>query len=298
MISAFHPSVLLCSPDNWKDEIFQDDFIQNLLQHLDLIKELKMNIAWCDEILNFLWSELPWREDYYNEDKLTEIFYEIANCNCTFMAPPDNECNTDPYFELSYSNEINQCWIVLIHRLLHEQKEVFVVTGLEIETEIDSIHVFCDCNPQSYENTYFVINHPFEWYKKIDYMKLCPTSLDNWDEFFLLTLKSCYEKEFSSRSLIIKLDDLEFSSGFKRTFKNIGDEKVKQRIIRTITQRLTYTNSEAGFHSGLRDEPIKGKVGERSIRISEGERIHYKKEEGKVLFLKYYSNSKHDIRGK
>jgi hypothetical protein len=296
LISAFHPSVILCTTESWANEDYQNRFLKNLIDHVDKIKELGIKIAWSDDIESILWNDPPWR-NFYAENVLIETFHEIISNSCMYHPPPENECNMIPLLTIDFSSEVKIYWSVLIHRLMHKQKKAFIVTNLKIK-ETTSINVSCNCEPTCCENIYQIINDPTEWYKKIDYIRLCPKSLNNWDKSFLLALRICYEQKFNQRTLKNKIENLKFSNSFKRTFVNISDEGTKEKIIETIVQRLTYTNAEAGCHSGLRDEKIKGKENEYSFRVSKVERIHYSREEGRMCLLNYHPGSEHDIRCK
>ncbi|WP_410510158.1 hypothetical protein RSJ42_08585 [Methanosarcina hadiensis] len=298
MISTFHPSVILCTHENWDDEKYQEKFLTNLIYHLSKIKEMKIKIAWCKEIESILWNDPPWLH-YHAEPMLIETFYEIISNSIPFNPPPNNECNMIPILPVDYSFEVKTDWLILLHRIAHKHTDVFIVTSLNVDTEITSTNVWCDCRSGCNKYNYKVINDPTEWYKKIDYLTLCPKDSDNWDRGFLLALKACYKQEFSTIILKNKIENVEMSRNFKKSFIDIDDERTKKKIIIAIVQRLTYTKAEAGRHRGLRDEKIRGKRNEYSFRVSDVERIHYTLlEEGKMLLLDYHPGSEHDSRCK
>lgn len=294
LISAFHPSLIFCTEDvQWDSQEFQDALIGNLLSHMDRMEELKIKIAWSDEFINYFWQNAPWRGDVYHENYLTEIIYhKMANSFETIKPPPYTECQINPDIQNDFSEEIRNAWLILIHRLLHNQKKTFVVIGLNTGIGIGSIEVFCTCEDE-HRDDYTIVKKPSEWYAKIDYMKKCPDTLDCRDEDFRLAIKMCREQELTLREFKTMPGDIEFSTNFKNSFLDLQGNGKRKRIIKRITKLLTLNHKEAGCDGGLQEELIRG---EYRIRISRGERVHYKEHEGKKTFLEYYTSSKHNTR--
>lgn len=293
MISAFHPSLIFCISDKqWKNKKFQDSFIGNLLSHLDKMEELNINIAWSWEFYNCFWQNSPWLGDDYYENYLMDYLYQtMAELFEIINPPPIVECQTNPDIQTDFRKEIRLSWLTLIHRLLHNKRNTFVIIGLNIEKEIDSLSVFCNCDLGPISETYLVIKNPSEWYIKLDYMEKCPNSLDYWEEDFKVAIKMCHEQEFKMREFKARPEDIEFSDNFKESFLDLQEQGKRKRIIKKITELLTLNHQEAGRDSGLQEEYIHG---EYRIRISRGERVHYRETENKKIFLEYYSSSRHD----
>lgn len=214
-------------------------------------------------------------------EKLWEYFDQI----------PESECETSVKIKGNYLPSIEKPWLVLVHNLLHRSEKTFVVVGLNVESNIDKITFLCSCSSSSYNKEFPVINKPSEWVLKIDYMDICPKTLDEWDPCFKLSLEICCNKDFCSKSFKTCLENIDFSKSFKTDFLNLQEEKVKKRIIKSITKLLTLNHQEAGSDGGLQEELING---EYRIRISQGSRVHYSEIEGRKIFLKYIPASKHD----
>ncbi|NOR49158.1 MAG: hypothetical protein GQ533_14145 [Methanosarcinaceae archaeon] len=291
MISIFHPSSLFCSSEEWKNPEFQDSYIENLLSHNQQIKDLKIDIAMSDEFFAYFWENNPWNCcDGPTRKWMNIILYKMQERFFMFNSPPDNICQIDPSIKNDLSEEVIRLWLILIHRLLFNKMQTLVVIGHNIESELDSINVFCDCDNGNTFDCYPIIKKNVDWYAKIEYMEKCPEQLDGWEDDFLLVIKMCYEQEFDFREFKRKLETIEFSSDFKKQFLELSNSK-RKRIIKSITKLLTLNHIEAANDNGLREEIIKG---EFRIRITQGERIHYLERDGRTIFLKYYSSSKHD----
>lgn len=289
MISIFHPSLIFCTQTNWSNPNFRGTFINNLFSHLDQIENLKIKVAWSNEFFNYFWQNSPWTDSYY-ENYIVEIIYPKLNNLFEFISSPCNiECEMDTNILNDFSEEIQREWLIIIHRLLHIQTKTFVVIGLDLNVQNNSITVFCNCDGYM-EECFSIINDPSDWYIKVDYMEKCPCELDGWDDNFKIAVQLCREQEYNFRDFKTKLEDINFSNNFKGNFLDL-DESKRKRIIKSITKLLTFTHPEAGRDGGLQEEVINGRF---RIRISQGERVHYEENEGKKLFLDYTPSSRHD----
>lgn len=293
MISVFHPSSLFCSSEEWRNPDFQDLFIEHLLEHVKQSREFNTKIAMSDDLSCYFWNNNPWNSsDNLSIKNMNLIYYKMQELFEMVNSPPDTICQIVPNIENRCSEKANLYWLILIHRLLHNEMKSLVIVGVNIEIESDSLDVFCNCHSEEIHDKYSIIKKPLDWYVKIDYMEKCPDKLDVFDENFKLTLKMCREQEFGLGQFKTKLDDIVFNEVFKNDFLGLRELNKKNRIIKSITKLLTLDHHEAGFDAGLREEIING---EFRIRISRGERIHYIEENGVKVFLKYYSSSEHDV---
>lgn len=291
MISSFHPTSLFCTYEEWAELDFQDEFILNLTNHFSIIDSLHIDFALSSDFFMYIWENSPWKNDMYNYDKLIGIFTKLNSCSNLFDPPPNDECKISPKIKNGLSVDLNKYWLVLIHCLLHKQMETIVIIGQNVDEKMNSINVSCDCGSLGLE--YLVIADPSDWKTKIDYFKFCPDTLDNWDDKFKRAIELCREQEFKSNPFKTTLTDINFSTSFKKDFLGIHDTNKKRKLIKKITKLLTLSHSEAGRDGGLYEEIIHE---EYSVRISEGERIHYKETENIKTFLRYYPASDHDSR--
>ncbi len=290
MISIFHPSSLFCTSEEWKDQEFQDSYIEYLLSHNQKITELKIDIAMSDEFFAYFWENKPWNSfDGSTRKWMNIILYKMQESFFFINPPPDNICQINPDIKNDFSEEVIRLWYILIHRLLFNKMQALVVIGQNIENEIDSINVFCDCDHKNTFDCYPIIKKKVDWYTKIEYMEKCPVQLDGWEDDFSLAIKMCHEQEFYLGDFKRKPETLDFSSVFKKKFLELPSDK-RKKIIKTISKLLTLNHEEAA-HGGLKEENING---EYRIRITQVERIHYIERDGRTIFLEYYSPSEHN----
>ena len=292
LISIYHPTSLFCSSEDWMNPDFRDSYIENLLKHLQKTREFEINIAMSQEFLDCFWENHPWSNSkIFSIKNISIILSKMQERFEMVDSPPDTICQTVPDIENKYSEDANRLWLILTHRLLFNNIETLVIIGFDIETEIDSLKVFCNCTHEKTTNFYPIIKSHLDWYTKINYMEKCPENLDNWDKKFKLAIKMCREQEFGLGDFETIPEDTVFTDEFKESFLGLQELSKRKRIIKSITKLLTLTHQEAGRDGGLLEEMVHG---EFRIRISQGERIHYKEENGTKTFLKYYPSSKHD----
>ncbi len=292
MISTFHPCLLFCDPSSWKNEEYKDSFISNLTDHIEFIIKSNIKVAWSNDFLCLFWTNSPWMGDSHYEPKLIQYIYpKMEKLWKNIDQFSEDECKTNLKIKGNYSNSIEKTWLVLVHNLLHYSEKTFVVVGPDIESHFDRVSFFCNCPSSSYNKEFPVINEPPEWFLKIDYMDICPKTLNEWDTCFKLSLEMCWNKDFCSKNLKTSLESIDFSKTFKTDFLNLKEKKTKKRIIKSITKLLTLNHQEAGLDGGLQEEFIDG---EYRIRISQGSRVHYSEIEDRKIFLSYIPASKHD----
>lgn len=291
MISIFHPSSLFCSSEDWINRDFQDIFTNNLIEHLQRVREFKIKIAMSSDFESYFWANKPWNssDDFYKK-KLYDIYYRMQERFEFFTSPPETICQTEPNIQNEFSEEARRLWLILIHRLLFNKMETLVLIGATIIENMDSVEVFCNCDHERTRDRYTIIKKSQDWYVKIDYMEKCPENIDLWDEDFRLAIKMCREK-FNFADFRTKPEKISFSSNFKNCFLELQEIGKKDKIIKSITKLLTLDHQEARRDSGLQEELINGKF---SIRVSQGDRIHYIENEGGKIFLEYFPASGHD----
>jgi len=293
LVSIFHPSSLFCSNNEWNDQEFQDLFMHALLKHIETINKLGIKVAWSWEFFNCFWNEVPWFKDVYYKNYLLESIYDVLyNASYFYESPPENRCQCDTsHLDYELSDQINESWFVLLHRILHNDREAFIVIGINLATDKNSISIECNCTPENFNKEYHLIKDPSQWHLKINYMDICPTKLDNWDYKFKLALFICKSQRFGSKEIKHPLNKIEFDSKFKKDFIDVNQEKEKERILIKIAKLLTLNHFEAANDTSIREEKIKEVY---RIRISQAARIHYYEDSDKKIFLRYYPSSKHD----
>lgn len=191
LISIFHPSSLFCSPEEWINPNFQDIFTENLINHLQRVREFKIKVAMSNEFYNYFWENKPWNSGAdYSKKRLNIILYRMEERFEILNPPPETECQIEPIIQNEFSEEARRSWLILIHRLLFNKMKTLVIIGAKIENEIDSVEVFCNCEHERTHDRYPIIKRYPDWYVKIDYMEKCPCNLDFWDEDFRLALVS------------------------------------------------------------------------------------------------------------
>ena len=292
LISLYHPSSLFCSSKDWMNPDFRDSYIDNLLKHLKKTREFEINIAMSQEFYDYFWENNPWSNSkIFSIRGMSLILHKMSERFEMLDSPPDTICQIVPDIENKYSEDAKRLWLILTHRLLFNNIKTLVIIGFDVEIEIDHLKVFCNCTHETTTNFYPIIKSHLDWYTKINYMEKCPENLDNWDNKFKLAIKMCREQEFGLGEFKTIPEDTVFTDEFKESFLDLQELSKRKRIIKSITKLLTLPHQEAGYDGGLREEMING---EFRIRISRGERIHYKEENGIKTFLKYYPSSKHD----
>ena len=82
--TIFDPSVLFISDEDWKDDLKRDEFLEHLIENIDIIDKYKFTmIYWSDELEEFFWLDplLPWRRDRSTRMLFTDVLYSFSN-NC------------------------------------------------------------------------------------------------------------------------------------------------------------------------------------------------------------------------
>lgn len=293
MISVFHPNILFCNKMEWDIEDFQDEFVQNLISHLDIIEEFDIKIAWSDEFYNLFWQKAPWIEDCYFKNYMIDyVFNRIENHMEIYTSPPDDPCSISQPFFLNNLNESKISFLILLHRLLFRDENVKIVVRKNTYNEIDKIEVYCDCISTNNRDNFILIKNEKCWFNSLNYLDKWPVSMNNWDKKFKQALSIYKKQKFPTKKYLIPIDNVEFTSNFKEKIIVVNNNSKKRTILKNIIKILILTHQEAGRDHSLREEKINDQF---RFRISDSERIHYFDGSGKKIFLEYYTSGEHDI---
>lgn len=298
ILPSLSPDLVFGSAEKWNDEEYRDDFLEQFLGHLQKIESFDMLFAWSDELEEFLWTDPnppPWRMKKGWSNQLVPIIYKIFQ-KCMFLV--DNSdgldaCKITPdIFSGFERKEILKSWHVLLHILIDLGETPYIASGVEFrDTDTKIVKLLCDCDHISIDSE--VIRHPAEWVHLVDYIDFWPQDTGRKEVKRLrLAVEIASEQKFADLERRQK-QDFEFDDNFVEDLVN-ANPRFRELIIKGIAKRVNLSMADASADRGLNDEPVRGREGERRMRISGEQRIHYRFTKNTLVFIDYYGPGEHD----
>ncbi|MGF1522843.1 MAG: hypothetical protein ACFBSF_11065 [Leptolyngbyaceae cyanobacterium] len=293
MKAVFDPKNLLISEANWHAPQKRDDFLQHLLDNLDVIRTYKIaTVYWTDELEEVLWEHPqlpPWRLDRDWRLPLVQVIYKAFS---TLREPLQNTqklppCLVQPALACEDLGEaILPTFLELMHIVIEKNEPVFFCLGIDRARE--DYRFSCSCHAAVVHPQ--VIASPHEWLDHVDlttdYWPQTIHDIDKFNTILDVTLKKI-DKE--------SIYEYEFTTAFLRDI--IKTEEHRDAIAEYIAKRLTLTRQEAARDPYLQDEYLAQKD-EHRFRVTQrpfSTRIHYQYIDGKFRFLRYYDRGEHDM---
>ena len=302
MNTLFEPSLLFISEADWYDEEKQDDFLEHLINHLELIDEYDVcKIWWTDELQTILVGNPnmhPWFQSDLRNPLIVSIhqkFYQRVENVFQF----DTICNISPNLEITYTNQqAHNHFLKLVHTLIDFKEPSFLCVGMQNSLNLAENYTF-NCKELTCHDNELIpilINKAKNWWAYIDVVdNFFPMTIKEFDDKFEKGLDLVRKKLFNEKPYLF---DFEFSDKFKKSI--VGRTNHQESIFIAIVKKLTLTSLESA-NSDLHDEFIKKKkIAEWRIRATQrpsSTRIHYiVNKENKITFLCYYGEGEHDDR--
>lgn len=290
------PTSLFISDDEWQDDETRDNFLESLLDILNIIDGLALHkILWTEGLENLFWTSPqlnPWRE--YGNYKLSiiPILYNKFNSNYEFVSASITEATLEPELYCPETlEEVKAEFLKLSDSLVTNEMKFHLILGNH-NTKVDSLLVI------SSDGKTF---NPSLVKGKCDYCKCI-----DYDKFFWPTSFSVEEiKKFRIGIEIARLAEFpktnfryafEFRKSFIKDIIDIAEDKRKNVLLK-LAKRLCSNAKEASEDPTLQDEYI-GKVKEFRFRVTprpSSTRIHYIfSGNATIEFLRYYGFGEHD----
>jgi hypothetical protein len=294
MDTAFEPSIFFISEADWQDEAKKDNFLQHLLDNLNIIDDFKITkIYWTDELEEFLWNSPqlpPWRLDRDWKLKIVPIIYNKLKSYLKLVNYPENLtiCSVQPEITYNYDRiEIFESFLKLLHHILEKREEIFLCVGLENRLRGNHKYCFfCGCHKDKLKPE--LINSSNDWLHHIDLVNnYWPDNCDEIDNF-RTALDIERKRSFSGKKFLYAY---EFDRNFIRDI--ISTNKHRDKILKSLVTRMTSTRQEASLNPQLQDEYIESRK-EYRLRVTASTRIHYTIEKKILRFKRYYDESEHD----
>ena len=292
MKAVFDPKNLFVSESDWQDPQQRDDFIQHLLDTLDVISHYEITkFYWTDELEKVLWEhpqQPPWRLDRDWRLPIVQVMYKAFSTVREYLQNTQNlgPCCVHPTLDCEDIGEaVLPAFLELMHMIIDRDESVYFCLG--INRARDSYRFSCDCHSSSVLPV--IVASPEEW---LDHVNLIPChwpqtihEIDKLDEILGLELKKTGKKF---------IYEYEFSAPFIRDI--IKAQEHREAIAEYIVRRLTLTKQEAARDPYLQDEYL-AQRDEYRFRVTQkpfSTRIHYHYMDGKFRFLRYYAQGEHD----
>lgn len=291
----FDPNLIFADPIRWKDEVYKDDFIANLLDHLKALENIPgSRLLWSDDLEADLWASPavpPWRADrdlaiplipivIRRLSRLRHLIYEhrelpiarLIPCLATPPSKPDSMLETRRL--ISYCMLAGGSWNIVL-----APSNARAAHHLQIEvdgTTTKLVPVVSTCC----------------WASIPEVRKACwPTQSRNDEGRFRLFIGWLTDHLFHDVAGATRHTQYEFSEEFLASLRShLGRSEV---ICNAISKRLVLGQMNSVNDSGLRDEAVRTSS-ERRFRVSGSCRIHYHYVKGSLVFLRYYGEGEHD----
>ncbi len=292
------PSTLKINVNEWEDKEIQTDFIEHLFALFECISDYHMpKVVLTDEMYSSFWCGEPLPPWISNKDFKNSMVPVLYRNFMKYIDRIDNlltqtECSIDVGDELHYNSyEDERYFLILLHHLLLSDEQIYLYPSIfEKNIEMKGVcSYFCDCHKR--ESVAKIISNKLRWIKELDIIKYYwPEDSDDICRLLKIGLTICIKRDSDDldKEALMNFD---IHPSFIKDTAGLLDED-KKRIIKTLSKRLRLTLFEAMSDKGLHDELVNG---ERRIRVSGASRIHYRFENGKMLFTHYYSGSRHDV---
>jgi len=187
--------------------------------------------------------------------------------------------------------------LTLIHYMVHVGLPGHIAAHRDlVDPGLKMVTCVCSCTEHTSEVQYPVLSEPLEWVRRMDRtIPFWPLSDSeaSWNRFKdgLGWLSKALLGEHS--------EDLGAAVPYSLTTRfrhDLLEAKVEERapIAKALARRLYMSRWHASKDVGLKDEAVKGRVGERRFRVTESARIHYEEESSSIVLTRYYPPGKHD----
>ena len=292
MNTVFDTSLLFISDTDWQDEIKRDNFLSNLFQNLEYIKEYDIcKIYWSNELEERFWHSpqlQPWRSyPNYKYQIIPTLYNKFKTIKSILDIPKElEESQVEPSMQHNYDNqEIDSEFMRLLHKIITQEEEIYLC--LSKENQAESYEFSCQCH--SYKLLPELIKEPDNWLKEVDINKFFPNNKYESDKLDKL-IEWIAKLEFSKEPEDFKCD-YDFTNRFLEDIIREKDGKHRKKLLYSMVRRLLLTQNEAARDSSLQDENIKGI---RRFRVTKEKRIHYIYDKDGILFQNYYMEGEHD----
>jgi hypothetical protein len=296
MIEAlFDPNLLFADPIRWKDEVYKDDFIANLLDHLEALENIpESRLLWSDDLEADLWTSPtvpPWRADrdlavplipivIKHLARLRHLIYDhrhlpvahLTPCLVTPPAKPDSMLETRRL--ISYCVLAGSSWnIVLAPSNVHAAQNLEIEVGRTTTNLVPVVSTCC-------------------WAGLPEVRRTCwPAHGRDDGRRFRAFIGWLTDHLFCDVAGATRHTQYEFSKEFLESLRS--HLQSSEIISNAICKRLALGQMHSVNDSGLRDEAVRTSS-ERRFRVSGSCRIHYHYVKGSLVFSRYYSEGEHD----
>jgi hypothetical protein len=296
MEALFDPNLLFADPIHWQDEVYKDDFIANLLDHLEALENIPgARLLWSDDLEADLWTSPtvpPWRADrdlavplipivIKRLSRLRLLIYDhrelqTARLTPCLVSPPSKP---DSMLEIrrlmSYCVLAGSSWnIVLAPTNVHAAQRLQIEVE-KITTELVPVVSTC-C-----------------WAGMPEVRRKCwPVQGRDDESKFRAFIGWLTDHLFRDVAGAARHTQYEFSKGFLESLR--GHLQSSEMISNALCKRLVLGQMHSVNDSGLRDETVRTSSGERRFRVSGSCRIHYHYAKGSLVFSRYYGEGEHD----
>lgn len=289
MNTILDPVILVLPEIDWYDETNRDDFLDHLHDNLENIDTYSLTkIYWNDYFESYLWDSPPWRRDTDWKNKLVPwIFNTLHKNKINFDCSKDmSSCNVSPFMKKCHINEINICFLKLMHEIIKKEEKIFLCLSTKNKLSNNDKYSFsCICHSKQLVPE--LIKKPDDWLNHIDLEDgYWPNNIYEAEKF-KKAIEIVRKRDFNNKIFLYKY---KFSEGFIRDI--IGINRNKKNIIKSIVNRLVLTSLDAGRE--LRDKYLVKKR-EYRFNVTHETRIHYLfSDENEIEFLHYYGEGEHD----
>ncbi|MGI6393511.1 MAG: hypothetical protein ACOX2F_02070 [bacterium] len=292
MNAVFDPSLIFISDTDWQNTDKQDEFLENLLCHLETIDKYDICSIYFSNKLQEDMFEHPGIHPWYGSDfanPLVSVIYKIFFKRLLVIESCATECSIVPDFLVKVvNNNVFHDFLKLSHSIIDKNMSFFLCLSaynklLPAQRYKFSCNCGHECSPE-------LINTCNDWINTVDVVgKLYPSEkadfVEKMEEAIVITQKKLFKGKSSKYPV-------KFTNQFMKDL--LEEVNHREKTIESISKRLTLSNKEAGSDNQLKDEYIRQKK-ERRFRVTNSTRIHYKFDnDGSFLFLRYFGEGKHD----
>lgn len=175
MKAIFDFSLFTISDTDWRNPEQRDNFLQTLLDHLEVINEYTITkISICDELEEKIWSEntcSPWLVDRFKLPMCQTLFRYWNKCVIHLPNVSDEVCNIRPSCLSTYGNvDVKEFFFKIAHALLMTEESFYFCINDDSFIESSEICFYCNCHEK--EIMPVVIKKKVDWLGQID-LKYC-----------------------------------------------------------------------------------------------------------------------------
>lgn len=284
------PGLFLISDDDWNCTDKRTTFLDRLSKHLEFIDDVGVgSVMWCDELDARLWSNPqmpPWKKSRGYDISMTMILYKFLTKNICRIDITDNApADALPPLACCCDNSLDLFRRLVSMAIRNTLSAYFCPSSANV---IVADHQFRESLTSDWV-TFPVVRDPSTWPKMISPAQLFwPTNRMDRDRFIKCIDYTALSKGISPK----RLHNYQLSGRF---IGDIVNASRKEQVVEMIILRLSMSLQAASADTRLRDELLSD--GDRRFRVTQKPsslRIHYRFENQKILFTRFYDEGHHD----